>query len=716
MLENYPSITIVEITNAHNLGMAALAELAVQEAMKDQYAIDLLVCEEADFKECLYLYLYALDSWDNTEGAYNVLTEAQLIKIITRIEQLHKVCCNSNTTTGTVLPPVPPLVKNGTWVEADPLNPLTIAELAEDTGGTLLWYTVPTGGTGSPTAPNTPDTFPGVYNYWVSQVNSAGESKRLPVDVTIIPKAITVSNYTSCQSLTPGSHIMVFSGLDAGGTLQVYQGGTLIGTGLTVDLTIVQNITYTVTQLVVGLESAPTPFTVLINAAPITASSITGNATPKVNDTFTYTIPPIAGAVSYIWALPVGVTGASTTNSIDLTFGTLGLKTISVRGVSSAGCLGNIVTYNITVDPGLITTHFTNQTNEVFVNRVYTVRQHLQANPTDTITIVSVVVDNPVGATITVNPLSVTGVTTDMYTDISIDASATYLGGTVQVQLTITASALGATIDSPSVVLIQVPFASAPHCAAGYTLSMDGTYCFKTETMSPTITNLGYCVVASQIIEYTEAFSRIYNVGFSNASLSTYTPAPGDVFAVMSNVPQWRGNTGTNGPMNRAGVWIDSDCNGTKDSLLAGQKVTLAYAYNNVGPTRLVYVGIGADNEFTLTLNGTIIANAMLGYPAHFKIWHLIPVTIQNGTNYFNVVATGDGSVNDSVGMIIYDNTALQLQNAVDDTTLTILFSTGSLIGQTIDIVTCAPGWSLDTSGGPGFYLCKRTLITPPIP
>lgn len=715
---NYPSISQAEITKAYNAGMATLAELAVQEAMQKFYSVYGTICEPANtnYKNCLYLYLYALDTWDETEGAYNFIEESDLLNILTKIEDLNKICCSSAADpVEELLPPTPPLVSNGTWVEQDVSNPATIAELAIATTGTLLWYTVSTGGTGTSVAPNMPDNAPGLYHYWVSQTNANGESRRLPVDVTITPQAIGVSDYIICQSLTPGTHNMVFTGLDMGGVLNVYLNNVLIGTGLTVDQTVVQNVSYTVTQTVVGLESVPTPFTVIVRAAPVTGSSIIGEIAPKVNETKTYTIAAITGATSYTWTLPSGATGSSTTNSINITWTGTGAKVLKVKGVSAVGCIGNEVSLNVTVSAALLDTFFTTRSDESFASRIYSVRQHIQANPTDIVTITSTVLDNPVGATINVTPLAITAVTTDIYTTVTVNAAASYTGGTVIVRLTIVSSSLGATIGTPSVVDLSIPFASEPHCPTGYTLSMDGTYCFKNETMAPTITSSSYCLAVSRRVEYAQLGTRIYNPGFANTSIHSDTPPPADIYATMLNVPQWRGNDGTNGPMNRDDVWIDSNCDGTKDDLAAGQQVTLAFAYTNVGAARTVYVGLGGDNEFVLKVNGTVIADASGTYPAHFKYWHIFPVTILSGTNYFNVVATGDGSVDDSVAMVIYDNTAAQIQAAMSDAALTILFRTSTLVGGTVDVATCNAGWSLDTTGGPGSYICRRTLTTPPI-
>jgi len=55
---------------------------------------------------------------------------------------------------------------------------------------------------------------------------------------------------------------------------------------------------------------------------PSAAGTITGDTTVCQNATnITYSIPAITGATSYVWTLPTGATGTSSTNSISVNFG-----------------------------------------------------------------------------------------------------------------------------------------------------------------------------------------------------------------------------------------------------------------------------------------------------------------------------------------------------------------------------------------------------------
>jgi len=245
-----------------------------------------------------------------------------------------------------------------------------------------------------------------------------------------------------------------------------------------------------------------------------------------------------------------------------------------------------------------------------------------------------------------------------------------------------------------------------------YVVSPSGNQCQLNETVAATITNSGYCLATSQANVYSSFESRVYNPGFLTATLNLAPATPNAlVYSDLTLAGQWAnlGLSSVIGPLNREGVWIDSDCNGSKNALGVGVETTIGYVFNNIGVARTIFVGVGADNQFQVVVNGTQVADSGILGDLQFKIWHIIPIDVVPGPNYINVIGTGDGSVNDAIGMVIYDNTAAQISAAGNDLDLNIPFASHSLRGTTFDVATCPGTYSLDTSGGSGTYICRRT-------
>lgn len=75
------------------------------------------------------------------------------------------------------------------------------------------------------------------------------------------------------------------------------------------------------------------------DALPASAGIITGTATVcQGQNSVTYSVPTIANATSYVWTLPSGSTGTSTTNSIVVNYGNSAVSgNIAVKGNNSYG-------------------------------------------------------------------------------------------------------------------------------------------------------------------------------------------------------------------------------------------------------------------------------------------------------------------------------------------------------------------------------------------
>lgn len=89
---------------------------------------------------------------------------------------------------------------------------------------------------------------------------------------------------------------------------------------------------------------------VSVGDVPANAEIISGNETVcQGENSVVYSIPVISNAISYIWTLPNGATGTSTTNSISVDYGIAAISgNISVKGSNDCG-EGDISTKMITV-------------------------------------------------------------------------------------------------------------------------------------------------------------------------------------------------------------------------------------------------------------------------------------------------------------------------------------------------------------------------------
>lgn len=89
---------------------------------------------------------------------------------------------------------------------------------------------------------------------------------------------------------------------------------------------------------------------VTVNSVLGAAGTITGTATVCQGDTVTYSVPDISGASAYLWTLPTGATGLSTSSTITVNYGLSAVSgDVTVKGTNSCGD-GGISTLNIVVN------------------------------------------------------------------------------------------------------------------------------------------------------------------------------------------------------------------------------------------------------------------------------------------------------------------------------------------------------------------------------
>jgi hypothetical protein len=78
------ALTTTEFNNLFNTALSTFAELSEEEMEAEFYGF--LKPSLATKADKLWLYVYALNTWDNTDGASNYLTEAQMLGLISLIQ------------------------------------------------------------------------------------------------------------------------------------------------------------------------------------------------------------------------------------------------------------------------------------------------------------------------------------------------------------------------------------------------------------------------------------------------------------------------------------------------------------------------------------------------------------------------------------------------------------------------------------------------------
>ena len=231
------------------------------------------------------------------------------------------------------IPSSPVVISPASYCEGTPATPLTAI------GSNLLWYLSATGGTGliNPPVPST--AAPGITTYYVSQTVNGCESARdsIVCQVFAIPAPpIVASPLTYCQNSTAipltatGTNLLWYA------TATGVVGSTVppIPTTLTLGTTF-----HYVTQTLNGCESLKDSIRIDVITTPNLAGPISGLSPVCQNQNgVTYTIPLLNGATNYVWTLPGGATGQSTTSTILVNYGASAQSgSITVAGQNICG-------------------------------------------------------------------------------------------------------------------------------------------------------------------------------------------------------------------------------------------------------------------------------------------------------------------------------------------------------------------------------------------
>ena len=207
-------------------------------------------------------------------------------------------------------------------------------------GATSYTWTLPGGWSGSSTT-NSINTTAGANagTITVTASNSCGTSAAQTLSVSLgstptQPGAITGAvsicpGQTQTYSITPVAGATTYNWTLPGGW-----SGSSTSNSISA-LTSANGGTVSVSATNACGTSPVQTLVVSLGSAPAQPGAITGNTTICAGTTQTYSISPVAGAVSYNWTLPSGWAGASTSNSITGLSGATG--TVTVVAINDCG-------------------------------------------------------------------------------------------------------------------------------------------------------------------------------------------------------------------------------------------------------------------------------------------------------------------------------------------------------------------------------------------
>ncbi|WP_460960229.1 Ig-like domain-containing protein [Spirosoma litoris] len=175
-------------------------------------------------------------------------------------------------------------------------------------GGILNWYTVPTDGTPSATAPTPPTSTPGITIYYVSQTVNGCEGPRVAITVTITatPGAPGTSAISYCLNAVSAPLTAVTS---LGGTLNWYinpTGGVSTPIAPSPPTSTAGGLTYYVSQSVSGCEGPRASVAVTIKSLP-SAPGLSASALSYCQNTTSapLTAIPSSGGTLNWYTVPV---------------------------------------------------------------------------------------------------------------------------------------------------------------------------------------------------------------------------------------------------------------------------------------------------------------------------------------------------------------------------------------------------------------------------
>ena len=226
-------------------------------------------------------------------------------------------------------------------------------------------------------------------------------------------------------------------------------------------------------------------------------------------------------------------------------------------------------------------------------------------------------------------------------------------------------------------------------CGPSYSAYSE-TECYSLDIVGSTPPSTPLYLFGRGFVNYSSFGSYVYNPGYS---VSGYTNFSGGDYVILPSNTLWKNvssNT-TQGPLNRCGIST------TLTGYSPPYNVWIGFSQCiDIPTTKTYYIGVAADNEFKLNIDGIEIVNTKLaapywygpgffGYNYPFKRWNIYPLTLNSGNHilelyYLNSTTPSPGSF----GCEVYDNTLSELSGATTYGDLNVIFTSSGKTQATI--------------------------------
>ncbi len=240
----------------------------------------------------------------------------------------------------------------------------------------------------------------------------------------------------------------------------------------------------------------------------------------------------------------------------------------------------------------------------------------------------------------------------------------------------------------------NTPLFNCATCSGTGWVPYSDTQCVKTTTSSATPPAFTLPLQRVGFTDYSRSGTRIYNAGYTVGGTGTVNTTLLTNGVWYNNVPN-----SVTGPMNRNAVWFTA-------YTLTNTWLGFSTCLSSTTTSKTYYIGIGADNEFRLVLDGQVIVDTSYGsMPAldKFWYWNVYPINISAGNHTLELYGLDYGVVA-GFGMEVYDNTLAQLTAATSVNDLNIIWSSSGYTSA--EIVQDIYGYYLSSG-----YTCNYPAV-----